>query len=136
MPSSSFGPSEQQIAVEEQSKRIALETRQALDSIQSMSREELLAALEMEIIKNERLALEVRDLKEEKVKLSLILEEEDERRANMFLKKVEELEASVKACPKCSIAPAAILMKSNSTTIPPVPRSMSMTSVKEVADDS
>lgn len=54
----------------------------------------------------------------------------------MFLKKVEELEASVKACPKCSIAPAAILMKTNSSTLPPVPRSLSMSSVKEVADDS
>jgi hypothetical protein len=133
MPSS-FGPSEQQLAVEEQSKRIEQETRQALDKIQGMTREELLAALEIEILKNERLATEIRDLKEEKVKLSLILEEEDERRANMFLKKVEELEASAKACPKCSIAPAAILMKST-TSIPPVARSISMSSVKEAPDD-
>jgi hypothetical protein len=133
---SSFGPSEQQKATEEQSRLVELGTQLILEKLEGMTREELLVALEKEILKNEKLAIEVRDLKEEKVKLSLILEEEDERRANMFLKKVEELEASVKACPKCSIAPAAILMKKNSTSHSPTPvRSMSMSSVKEHPDE-
>ena len=134
---SSFGPSDQQIASEEQSRRISQETAQVVfDKISGMTRQELLEALEAEIVKNDRLCCEIRDLKEEKVKLSLILEEEDERRANMFLKKVEELEASVKACPKCSIAPAAILMKSNSSTNPAITgRSLSMSSLKEHPED-
>ena len=133
---SSFGPSDQQIASEQQSRRIGLETQQVLDKLPAMSREELLAYLEAEILKNEKLTAEVRELKEEKVKLSLILEEEDERRANMFLKKVEELEASARACPKCTIAPAAILMKNSSNHNIGTPvRSLSMTSLKEHPDE-
>ena len=132
---SSFGPSDQQIASEEQSRRIGLETQQVLDKLQVLSREELLAALEVEILRNEKLAAEVKELKEEKVKLSLILEEEDERRANMFLKKVEELEASVKACPRCTIAPAAILMKNSPSHVGTPARSMSMSSLKEHPDE-
>jgi hypothetical protein len=132
---STFGPSDQQIASEEQSRRIGFETQQLLDKLPAMSRDELLALLEIEIVKNEKILAEVRDLKEEKVKLSLTLEEEDERRANMFLKKVEELEASAKACPKCQIAPAAILMKNSSSHVGTPVRSPSMTALEEHPDE-
>lgn len=133
---SSFGPSEQQLASEEQSRRTSQETYITLDRVKDLSREQLLAVLEDELLKNEKLQAEIRDLREEKVKLSLILEEEDERRANMFLKRVEELEATAKACPKCSIAPAAILMKpSSSQHNIVVGRSVSMGSLAEHPDD-
>jgi hypothetical protein len=106
-----------------------------VEKLKDLTKEQLLNILEAEIMRNDKLQSEVRELREEKVKLSLILEEEDERRANMFLKKVEELEATVKACPKCSIAaPAAIIMKNPSSQIV-VPRSMSMSSLKEHPED-
>lgn len=134
---SSFGPSEQQLASEEQSRRTSQESHVTLDKVKDLSREELLTVLEEELIKNEKLQAEIKDLKEEKVKLSLILEEEDERRANMFLKKVEELEATAKACPKCSITPAAILLKHSSSSQHNivVGRSVSMGSLQEHPDD-
>lgn len=92
----SFGPSDQQIAADEAA---VVHERFMDERVLGMSREELIASLEAEILKNSKLAAEVRELKEEKIKLSLILEEEDERRSNMFLKKMEELEES--ECCKC-----------------------------------
>lgn len=133
---SSFGPSEQQLASEEQSRRASQESILRLDKVKDYTRDELLGVLGDELLKNEKLQAEIKDLREEKVRLSLILEEEDERRANMFLKRVEELEATAKACPKCSIAPAAIMMKpSSSQHNIVVGRSVSMSSLQEHPDD-
>lgn len=128
---SSFGPSDQQIATDEQARRIPDAILQ-LDKLSELTRDELTAQLEGEILRNEKLAQEVKELREEKVKLSLILEEEDERRANLFLKKVEELEAAIGSCPRCSLIPAAVLLKNS---IKPgtahVVRSQSMSSLPE-----
>lgn len=126
-----FGPSDQQLASEEQVKQQAMSDAAFLEKVPKMSREELIAALEIEFFRNEKLTTEVKELREEKVKLSLILEEEDERRANLFLKKVEELEAA-SVCPKCNLAPAAVLLKnspSNSHLV--VPKSNSMAPLPE-----
>ena len=126
-----FGPSDQQLASEEQAKQQAISDAAFLERIPSMSREELIASLEIEFLRNEKLATEVKELREEKVKLSLILEEEDERRANLFLKKVEELEAAA-VCPKCNLAPAAVLLKNSPSSGHLVtPRSNSMAPLPE-----
>ena len=107
-----FGPSDQQLATEEQARLQSLHDSLFFDRIPTMTRDELITALEIEHLKSEKLTQEVRELKEEKIKLSLILEEEDERRANLFLKKVEELEASHR-CSKCNLSPAAVLLKTS-----------------------
>lgn len=126
-----FGPSDQQLASEEQAKQQAMSDAAFLDKVPTMTREELIAALGIEFLRNEKLTSEVKELREEKVKLSLILEEEDERRANLFLKKVEELEAA-SVCPKCNLAPAAVLLNNSlSSCHLVVPKSNSMAPLPE-----
>ena len=100
MPSSTFGPSDQQRLSDDLQ---LYQNHSALPNTDGMSREQLVAALESETMKNDKLLADIKELREEKVRLSLVLEEEDERRANMFLKKMEELENSTQACPQCAL---------------------------------
>ena len=75
-----FGPSDQQLATEEHARQQSIHDSLFFDRITTMTRDELVTALEIEHLKNEKLSQEVKELKEEKIRLSLILEEEDERR--------------------------------------------------------
>ena len=60
---SSFGPSDQQIATDEQARRIPDAILQ-LDKLSELTRDELTAQLEGEILRNEKLAQEVKELRE------------------------------------------------------------------------
>ena len=129
-----FGPSDQQIASEEQAKQQAAIDSLFFDQLPKMSRDELIAALEMEHMRNEKLSQEVKELREEKVRLSLILEEEDERRANLFLRKVEELEAA-SLCARCNLTPAAVLLKTSPSNSHLLIKSNSMAALPEQFDE-
>jgi hypothetical protein len=121
----SFGPSEQQLLLDEQLKQQRIDNRALIERLPSLSKEELIRLLETQLIVGEKLQSEIHDLREEKVKLNLVLEEEDERRANMFLKRMQELEAAKSAdklCPKC----ASVILETTANSSTPTSRSNSI----------
>lgn len=133
---SSFGPSDQQIAADEAASLATLHASRFGEMLMEMSREELMASLENEILKNEKLVSDIKELREEKIKISLILEEEDERRSNMFLKRMEELEKdgpNTLFCPTCAAAASEVRSRSNS--ISSLRHLNSMGPVVEAAED-